>query len=139
MTQQEKEALLSLLCTPARWCQGMEASDAAGESVPYDDAGAVAWDLTGGLCFLFGWERATELFPELEPHITGRTPGPGDEKAAIPSMTALQDFNDRPGTTHDALLARIQTLPVLGGLAPGIASPAGRGPTVKELNNVQSN
>jgi hypothetical protein len=96
----------------ANWCKGMEACNAAGEAVSYNDPAAVAWDLTGGLCALFGWERAESLFPVLDRHCTSRKKRPKAANPAISSMVALQEFNDANGTTHDVLLERLQTIPV---------------------------
>ncbi len=112
MTQNEKESLLSTFSIPTKWCKEMEACNGSGDSVSYDDPTAVAWDLTGGLCMLFGWDRAGELFPQLVRYVLNDKVTVGGPNASIQAMVALQEFNDSPETTHDDLLARIQTIPV---------------------------
>ena len=112
MTLNEKDRLLSMFLLPTSWCKEMEACDSSGESVHYDDPSAVAWDLTGGTCFLFGWDRAQQLFPQLERHLLNSRRNTLVPNAAIASMVALQEFNDQPETTHSMLLDRIRTMPV---------------------------
>lgn len=116
MMQDEKERLLSLLGTSSRWCQHAEARDRRGHAVHYSDPSAVAWDLTGAVCVLFGWTRALELFSQLERQLLGR------KRAArrsfslpirdprIGSMVAVQEFNDRTDTTYEAIMARLSEL-----------------------------
>jgi hypothetical protein len=112
VTLNEKDRLLSMFLLPTSWCKEMEACDSAGESVHYDDPSAVAWDLTGGTCLLFGWDRALQLFPQLERHLLNSRRSGLVANPAISSMVALQDFNDRPETTHSILLESIRTMPV---------------------------
>jgi len=117
MMPDEKSKLLALLEHEGKWCRGAEAHDAAGEPVRYDDCAAVAWDITGALCRLFGWQRACVLFPQIERHIIG---GPKRMKWPMPdpsidAMRELQDFNDRADVTFDELCARINELPVWSG------------------------
>ncbi len=112
MTRNEKDRLLSLFLLPTSWCKEMEACDSSGEPVHYDDPSAVAWDLTGGTCFLFGWDRARQLFPQLERHVLNGRRSALAPNAAIASMVALQEFNDRAETTHSMLAERIRTIPV---------------------------
>ena len=92
---------------------GVEARDGQGAPVRYDDESASAWDVTGGMCFLFGWQRACELFPQLEQHVTGR---PRNRRfvqsPAIDSMRVLQDFNDSGDTTYDVFVGHLQSMPV---------------------------
>jgi hypothetical protein len=112
----EKTRLLELFGEPGRWCQGAEARSKAGEPVQYSDCRAAAWDLTGALCFLFGWRRACELFHQLDRHI--RHPKRehwrlGDP--AIAAMVALQDYNDRRSTTYEAIIERLESMPVWQG------------------------
>ena len=80
----------------------------------YDDDAAVAWDITGALCRLFGWQRACVLFGQMERHIVGkrRTVGWPKRDTGIDAMKALQDFNDRADTTFDMLHERIEAMPV---------------------------
>lgn len=113
MTPDEKSQLLALLEHRGTWCREAEARDADGESVTYDDDAAVAWDITGALCRLFGWRRACDLFPQLERHVTGGASriGRGDDRG-VDAMTALQDFNDRGDTTFEALRASLEALPI---------------------------
>jgi hypothetical protein len=111
MTHNEKEKLLSMFLHSANWCKDMEARDSSGNSVSFDDSSAVAWDLTGGLCLLFGWNRAEQLFPQLVRYLLKGTPV-ARSPSTIQAMVALQEFNDHPGTTHDSLLAQLRTIPV---------------------------
>ena len=71
MLPEEKSKLLELFATPETWCQHAEAIDATGEGVSYDDDHAVAWDLSGALCKLFGWKRAHVLFEHMSRHMLG--------------------------------------------------------------------
>jgi hypothetical protein len=117
MTPTEKDKLLALFDGKHRWCQNAEARDADGHPVRYDDLTAVAWDVTGALCRLFGWRWARELFGQLDRHVTGRRKlvrGPLHD-IEINSMVALQDHNDRVGTTFEMVLAQIQSTPVWRG------------------------
>lgn len=113
MTQYEKERLLSLFSVPDNWCQEVEAKDFSGGCVPYDDPRAVAWDLTGGVCRAFGWDRALEIFPVLERHMLDRQTSPDAQNPAIASMVALQEFNDQPSTSYDELVSKLQSVPAL--------------------------
>lgn len=112
MTEREKKDLLELFSIPANWCQETEARNWEGNSVRYDDPSAVAWDLTGGVCRLFGWDRAMELFPVMERHMVGRKPETSTANPGIASMVNLQEFNDSTDTSFDVLLHRLQGLPV---------------------------
>ncbi|NQU76741.1 MAG: hypothetical protein HQ546_10555 [Planctomycetes bacterium] len=111
MLPEEKDKLLALFSTEQRWCQDAEARDAQGEPVRYSDESAVAWDLTGGLCLLFGWRRSCALFGQIDRHIFGdqrdRWRGPDPE---IQSMVALQVFNDSGDTTYETLLERLRSI-----------------------------
>ena len=93
MTQDEKDKLLDLFSARGRWCQDAEARDASGSPVHYSDEAAVAWDITGGMCRLFGWERACELFIHAADS-TGQAGDAGPRDRAMVAMGALQDFND---------------------------------------------
>jgi hypothetical protein len=117
MTQEEKNRVLTLLSSKSRWCQDAEARDHRGEDVRFDDAAAVAWDLTGAFCHLFGWERAMDLFPQLAHHLTGRRPTFGRHRGQprglqMASMIVLQDYNDQPNTGYESVMARLATVPV---------------------------
>jgi hypothetical protein len=112
MTPKEHELLLSTFSLPARWCKEAEARDDDGESVSYHDPRAVAWDLTGGVCSLFGWNRAMELFPQLARHMLDHRAECRGSTASIACMVALQEFNDSPDTTHGVLLARLRRVPI---------------------------
>jgi len=116
MMPDEKEQLLALLEHADKWCRHAEALDANGCGVVYDDDAAVAWDITGALCRLFGWQRACVLFGQLERHILGkrRTVGWPIHDTAVDAMAALQEFNDRADTTFDALRERIEAMPRMG-------------------------
>lgn len=114
MMPEEKTQLLALLEHDGKWSQNAEARDANGDPVTYDDEAAVAWDITGAICRLFGWQRASVLFGQIDRHIFGKhknvgwpVPDPG-----LAAMKALQDFNDRADTTFDTLRTRIEAMPV---------------------------
>ncbi|MFQ5589917.1 MAG: hypothetical protein ACE5HE_02025 [Phycisphaerae bacterium] len=118
MVSEEKELLLALFDDERRWCQEAEAHDAKGDSVRYDAASAVAWDITGALCRLFGWRRACVLFGQLDRHIHGkrvRARWPGHDIDDMQAMAALQDFNDQADTTFQILRERIASMPVWHG------------------------
>ncbi len=125
MMPDEKSRLLTLFEHADTWCRDAEAQDAHGNSVVFDDDAAVAWDITGALCRLFGWQRACVLFGQLERHVVGRRRPPGWplRDGFIDSMIALQEFNDRPDVTFDLLRERIEAMPVWSG-AGRTKSPA---------------
>lgn len=113
MTPVEKKKLLKFFAEEDRWCRDAEACDARGNFVKFSDSRAVAWDLTGGLCRLFGWKRASVLFVQIERHLLGR----GDchshaARGEIPSMVALQAYNDREDLTFQELSSRLASIPV---------------------------
>lgn len=125
MTQQEKDRLLALLSSQRTWCQEVEARDRRGQAVRYNDASAVAWDLTGAVCHLFGWDRALELFAQLGRHVMGRRPPVGRHSGhprdpQMASMAALQDFNDRPTTNYETIRGHLAAMPVHHGHAKAI-------------------
>ena len=117
MMPEEKQQLLALFDDERKWCRGAEAHDADSDAVRYDAAGAVAWDMTGALCRLFGWRRACVLFEQLDRHINGRrlTVGRPAGDAEMDAMGALQDFNDQVDMTFDRVRERIETMPVWHG------------------------
>lgn len=116
MMQEEKEKLIALFDEELRWCRGLDAADENGRSVHYDDDQAVSWDVVGGLCHLFGWKRACQLFEPMSRHLSGHrhnhSPSQSQEIAA---MSALFDFNDNDATTYEVLLSRLHALPVWHG------------------------
>jgi hypothetical protein len=113
MMQEERQALLSLLEQEAHWCREAEARNAAGEPTQFDDDDAVAWDLTGALCKLFGWERACSLFGQFDRHINGkRVPVLLTRDNGIGAMVALQVFNDRAETTFADVRGCIDSMPI---------------------------
>ena len=115
MTADEKGQMLDLLADEGKWCQHCEARDQDGSPVRYDDQRAVAWDIVGGMCHLFGWRRARELFGQLHRHIRGPQRTPYDRKEDIAAMAGLFDFNDASDMTHDKIVATLQGLPVWRG------------------------
>jgi hypothetical protein len=117
MMPDEKERLLALLEDQAKWCRDAEARDADGHAVRFEDETAVAWDITGALCWLFGWKRACVLFGQLDRHINGRRVAVGwpAGDAEMRAMGALQDFNDRLDMTFDMMREQIETMPVWHG------------------------
>ncbi|HOA75828.1 MAG TPA: hypothetical protein PL151_12185 [Phycisphaerae bacterium] len=122
MTQREKQELLDLFSIPANWCQETEARNWEGNSVRYDDPSAVAWDLTGAVCHLFGWERATQLFPILERYVVGRRSDQQTANPGIASMVNLQEFNDSSDTSFDILVKRLQSIPTASEPVPVASS-----------------
>jgi hypothetical protein len=129
MTQEEKDRILALLGSDRGWCQEAEARDGRGSAVRHSDAAAVAWDLTGALCHLFGWDRAMLLFPQLARHLTGRRPPFGRHWAQpqdpqMASMAALQDYNDQPTTDHESMMARLAVVRVCRPRKAAVVSPS---------------
>lgn len=110
----EKTQLLAMLAQAHNWCREAEARDSAGEPVNYDDETAVAWDLTGALCRLFGWQRARVLFEQFERHIFGKRPAAGwpPRNTWLDAMKVLQDFNDRPDMTYALIRETLEAMPV---------------------------
>jgi len=117
MMPDEKSELLTLLSGHGTWCRDAEARDASGEPVQFDDPSAVAWDLTGALCCLYGWQRACILFGQLDRHIHGkrRSFGWPPSDSEIEAMRALQVYNDRADTTLANLREQVATLPTWQG------------------------
>ncbi|MCO6435505.1 MAG: hypothetical protein J5J06_00265 [Phycisphaerae bacterium] len=114
MMHDEKEQLLTLFASPGAWCRNAEAVDVNGEHVAYDNAMAVAWDLSGAMCHLFGWQRAFVLFDQCDRHIHGKRetygwPVPDEELRA---MISLQEFNDRDDTTLEVIRGQIESMPI---------------------------
>lgn len=126
MLPAEKMQLLAMLEHETKWCRGAEAQDAQGEPVTYDDESAVAWDISGALCRLFGWQRAITLFGQIERHVVGkrRIVGWPPHDTGIEAMKALQEFNDRTDTTFDVLRDRLEKMPVWSGGTRLDRSPA---------------
>ena len=117
MMPNEKDQLLAFFEEPSKWCRNAEARDTAGAPVPYDDPSAVAWDVTGALCRLFGWPRACVLFEQLHRQIYGpqakaNWPPPDLEMQA---MAGLQAFNDGPTTTFESLRTKLESVPAWRG------------------------
>jgi len=114
MMPNEKTQLLALLAHEGKWCRHAEALDAGGNGVVYDDDEAVAWDLTGAVCRLFGLQRAFVLFQQMDRHILGKRESVSWPKPdpSIDAMKALQDFNDRADTTFAMLRERLEEMPV---------------------------
>ncbi|RJP42124.1 MAG: hypothetical protein C4547_00750 [Phycisphaerales bacterium] len=117
MRPNEKEMLLDLLGHEGAWCQQVEAQDAEGGPRQYDDPEAVAWDVTGALCRLFGWPRACVLFGQFDRHVHGRRASYGwpPRDLVLDAMTALQTFNDRCDTTFATIREQIASMPVWQG------------------------
>ncbi|MBN2559456.1 MAG: hypothetical protein JXQ75_00810 [Phycisphaerae bacterium] len=117
MIPEEKRQLLALFDHEHKWCRDAEAQDANGDAVRYDEAAAVAWDITGALCRLFGWRRACQLFTQLDRHINGeRAEARGPSRhSEIASMVALQAFNDRLDTTFEMICGQLEGMPVWHG------------------------
>ncbi len=112
MMQDEKDKLLALFENRNRWCQRVEARDARGNPVHYDDERATAWDVVGGLCFLFGWDRACKLFVQVGQQVAGLRRGHMVRNPEMAAMAALLDFNDKRDTTYGLIMARLRDLRV---------------------------
>jgi len=116
MMQDEKDKLIALFDDKRRWCRGVDATDHDGQPVHYDDQQAVSWDIVGGLCHLFGWKRACKLFEPVSRYVTGRRYlSWRSPNLAITAMTALLNFNDDDGTTHELVMTRLRDMPVWRG------------------------
>lgn len=133
MMQHEKDGLLALFEKESKWCQDVEARDCRGSPVRYSDGTATAWDLVGGMCHLFGWDRAFSLFVQVGRHITGSQRCRTRRHREIAAMVSLQDFNDRSDTTYAVIMERLRTMPVYcprptpsAGLAEGGPIPSPR-------------
>ena len=115
MMSNEKTQLLSLFSEEGRWCQGAEAVDRDGNPVRLSDETAVAWDIVGGVCHLFGWQRARKLFVQLQRHICGRQKTHYNRDEEMAAMAALLDFNDASETSYEKVVATFEELPVWQG------------------------
>lgn len=118
MTQNEREQLLNLFVDKQRWSQGSEARTESGDPVSFDDDSASAWDLVGGLCKLFGWKRANQLFDQLHRHIIGQTFDSPNQASDSSAMSALIDYNDASDTTYEKMMATLRDIPAWGGTEP---------------------
>lgn len=124
MTNEERQAILDLLTDEAHWCQDYEARDDAGKPTCFDADDAVAWDLTGALCRLFGWDRACALFGQIDRHINGKqTPVLLSRDTGIGAMVALQTFNDHPERTFAEIRNCIDSMPIWSSGARKVTSP----------------
>lgn len=111
MMPHEKDRILELFADESRWCRTSEANDAQGQPVQFDSPTAVAWDVAGALCQLFGWKRACVLFEQIEHHVTGhKRRFQYDHDPVLEAMIALQNFNDKEGQTFEAVLAKLRTM-----------------------------
>jgi len=117
MMPEERQRLLDLLDQQGKWCQHTEARDVLGNPVSCDDDMATAWDVTGALFRLFGWERAATLYVQLDKHIHGKRRDfawpPRDSE--LDAMAALQEFNDRADVTFELVRSRLESMPVWSG------------------------
>lgn len=114
MLPEEKDKLLTLFDGPTKWCQHVEAQNVQGEAVRYDDDDAIAWDLTGGICRLFGWERACKLFGQVAKQLnsaTKRQTWPVRDQS-MDAMKVLQEFNDGDGMSFDRLRSTLEAMPI---------------------------
>ena len=123
MLQNEKEKLIALLDDQRRWCQEAEARDDEGNPARYDDENAAAWDIVGGMCHLFGWRRARQLFGQVCRHLVGRPRCQPSSDPEMAAMASLQDFNDERGTTYELIMARLQEMPVWRRNHAGLENP----------------
>lgn len=113
MNTEELDRLRDLFSNSNRWCKNAEARSARGVAVRYGDPDAVAWDLTGGLCLLFGWRRACDLFRQIDRHLNRhRSLRWRVQDPHIESMLALQEFNDGDHMNHQTLMERLASMPV---------------------------
>lgn len=113
MHSNEKDKLLAFFDNSKRWCQNSEARDAQGSPVKYHDPLATAWDITGAMCCLFGWKRASTLFGQFERHCFKRKRlHHFNRDAVIDCMVSLQVYNDRPETAFKLIYALLEAMPV---------------------------
>ena len=112
MMQYEKDKLLALFEDENRWCQRFEARDRSGKPVRYNDKAATAWDVVGGMCFLFGWKRACKLFGPVTRHVSGLQRYWAARDSEMAAMAFLKDFNDKRDTTHNLIMAKLRGVPV---------------------------
>jgi len=103
---------LALFGEPRRWCREVDAVDSQGQSVHYDDENAVAWDVVGGMCHVFGWQRACELFALVSRHLVGPHSSHTFSRTDMVAMDALQEFNDHADTTFDLVVTKLRQLPI---------------------------
>ena len=116
----EKDKLLALFDSEQRWCQDAEASDSHGDPVKFHDPEAVAWDLTGALCRLFGWQRARVLFKQLDRHLCGKKQLKRfNRDPAVEAMVALQEYNDRADMTFESFFLELGKMPTWHGRKSG--------------------
>ena len=115
MMLHEKTALLALFDGEGKWCQGYEALDPDGSPVRYDDDTAVSWDIVGGMCHLFGWRRACELFGQLHRHITGERASHYSRNDVMVAMAALLDLNDAVDTSYERVMETLRSMPIWHG------------------------
>jgi hypothetical protein len=134
MMAEEKQQLLVLLDRETSWCRHVEARDARGAPVHCDAETATAWDVTGAMFRLFGWNRAATLYVQLDRHIHGkrRTLGWPRRSPELDAMVALQEFNDRPDTTFDIVRSQLESAPVWSGEKRSY-EPAPNEPTCVDL------
>ncbi|MGD2108661.1 MAG: hypothetical protein PVI86_04650 [Phycisphaerae bacterium] len=107
--------MLALFDDEQRWCTGCEARDGEGEPVTYNDEAAASWDIVGGLCHLFGWRRACQLFEQVHRHIVGPSAVRFRQNSDMLAMGALCDYNDASTTTYETLLSTLEAMPVWRG------------------------
>lgn len=123
--EEEKVRLLTLLRDENAWCRDAEARDVDGNPTRYDEDVAVAWDLTGAICYLFGWKRACALFEQLSRHILGKKrPTCIRRNPSLDAMAELQAYNDREEVTHAEIMEQLRTAPVWRGSEPGVLHAA---------------
>jgi len=135
MQDTEKVKLLALFRNESFWCQEAEARNAVGEEVKLNDSCATAWDLTGGLCALFGWERACALYGQIAQHLRAQSdPGVRAEFEAMEAFAVLQEFNDRESTRFADVFSLLESMPVraatfvpsMGSMRPEREAPKAR-------------
>lgn len=132
MTQDEKDRLLDLLDNEAKWCREADARDDQGNPVHYGDEAAVAWDIVGGMCRLFGWDRSCELFVVVAGNVAGARPGDPDQDQGMRAMAAVQDFNDDPDTTYESVITKLRDIPISQGSPSPAALPPDEPPAVEQ-------
>jgi hypothetical protein len=110
----ERDQLLALFSNPDHWCQHAEARTTSGAAVRYNDPEAAAWDLTGALYRLFGWQRACILFVQIDKHLLHhRSLKWRVQDVHIESMLALQELNDHSTTDYQWLMHRLGNMPAI--------------------------
>lgn len=95
MTQPRYSTVAELLESPERWCQGMNAQNAAGQYALVRSHDACRWCLRGAVALIYG-DEMNVAWAKLKEAI-GVAPG-----------DSLIPWNDAPERTHAEVLAAVR-------------------------------